>query len=154
MADTTITRATPADAAKILALQRRAYQSEAALYPTIALPPLTEMLSELTIEFNRSIFLKAVENALIVGSIRAYELEGVCRIGRLIVEPARQGNGIGTALLTAIESEFSNAAYWELFTGSLSARNLRLYERAGYAECRREQAAPELTLVYLRKARG
>lgn len=56
----TIERATGADARDILALQRLAYQSKAALYDDFGIPPLTQTLDELESEFDNHLFLKAV----------------------------------------------------------------------------------------------
>ena len=77
--------------------------------------------------------------------------DGIGHIGRLIVAPEHQGQGIGSALLAGIEACFPEALGFELFTGSRSAANLRLYHRHGYQETRRQSVAPHLTLVFLRK---
>ena len=68
----------------------------------------------------------------IVGSVRAYLSEGTCYVGRLIVDPGVQNQGIGTRLMSEIEQAFSHAARFELFTGHLSERNLYLYHKLGY----------------------
>jgi hypothetical protein len=47
--------------------------------------------------------------------------------------------------------EGTDAGTAALFTGHLSAANLRLYERTGYREQRREVVHPGLTLVHLTK---
>ena len=86
-----------------------------------------------------------------MGSVRASEADGVCRVGRLIVQPDLQGRGVGTTLMRHIEAEFPGAATFELFTGSRSAGNLRLYERLGYARSREKILSPSITLVFLEK---
>jgi hypothetical protein len=68
--DAIITRASIEDARAILALQRIAYQSEARLYRDWSIPPLTESLEDLRIEFSDKVFLKAKLGGLIVGSVR------------------------------------------------------------------------------------
>jgi ribosomal protein S18 acetylase RimI-like enzyme len=139
------------DAESILSLQKRAYESEARLYNDWSIPPLVQTLSSLVEELNAITVLKAVEGGVIVGSVRA-KLDGAtCSIGRLIVEPARQGHGIGTALLQAVESSFPNATQFELFTGSRSEGNIRLYRRHGYAVVRTEQLSEQVSLVFMHK---
>lgn len=141
---------TVADAGEVLTLQRAAYVSEAQLYDDPRLPPLTQTLQELRAELSVARGLAAVEGARIVGAVRARQQGPVLHIERLTVAPDQQRQGIGTALLGAIET-CGGATYAELFTGHLSAANLRLYERMGYHEKRREQLTPGITLVYLGK---
>ena len=76
---------------------------------------------------------------------------GICRIGRLIVHPKRQRQGLGAALLQAIEASFPQAERFALFTGSRSEGNLRLYQRGGYAPVDSRAVTPGLTLVFLEK---
>jgi ribosomal protein S18 acetylase RimI-like enzyme len=148
-----IARATLEDAADILALQKLAYESEARLYDDWTLPPLTQALPSLQDEIAASVVLKAFDGERLVGSVRAREAEGLCQIGRLIVHPQLQGRGLGTMLMRRIESAFPQARVFELFTGSRSEANLRLYERLGYRRSREKVISPALTLVFLEKRR-
>jgi len=61
-------------------------------------------------------FLNALEEGEIVGSVRAYLERGTVYIGRLMVKPDSQNNGIGTRLMQAIEDHFRMADRYELFT--------------------------------------
>lgn len=146
-----IAQATAADAAEILDLQKLAYQSEAALYQDYAIPPLLQTLAEITAEFQSRHFLKAIAQGRIQGSVRAHQEQGTCHIGRLIVHPAQQNQGLGTKLLGEIEACFPGARCYELFTGHLSARNLYLYQKLGYVPVRREPVSARLTRVFLQK---
>jgi len=148
-----IASATADDAAEILKLQRLAYESEARLYGDWTLPPLVQTLPSLLDEFAASVVLKAMDGERLVGSVRARETEGRCDIGRLIVDPQRQGRGIGTLLMRHIESRFPRARAFELFTGSRSEGNLRLYERLGYRRIREKVLSPDVTLVFMEKLR-
>jgi ribosomal protein S18 acetylase RimI-like enzyme len=148
-----IARAGEADATAILALQKRAYESEAMLYGDRTLPPLTQSIESLRAEFSSSVVLKAVEGETLIGSVRAREVDGTCHIGRLIVEPGRQGRGVGTSLMREIEAAFPAAGRFELFTGSRSENNLRLYQQLGYRRCREQALAAAVTLVFLEKVR-
>jgi len=147
-----ILEASAADAAEILALQKLAYLSEARIYNDDNIPPLTQTFEELTADFSQKIFLKAVQDRRITGSVNGFMEDGRCHIGRLMVHPDLQGRGIGTRLMTAIERRFADAQAWELFTGELSEKNIRLYERLGYRIVRKEpfEGSP-FAIVIMRK---
>lgn len=126
-----VTRAAVADAKAILALQRRAYESEAKLYSDWNIPPLIQTVESLRVEIEATTVLKAVKDGGIVGSVRARQNDATCQIGRLIVEPDLQGQGIGSDLLREIENAHPTAERFELFTGSRSEGNIRLYRQHG-----------------------
>jgi len=148
-----IVQASPDDAGEILALQKKAYQSEATLNDDWTLPPLTETLPEIISEFETKVFLKAVFADRIIGSVRAVLDSRTCQVGRLIVHPDYQGKGIGTTLMGRIETVFSCAERFELFTGAKSIHNIRLYQRLGYREYRDEDLSPKVRLVFMEKRR-
>jgi ribosomal protein S18 acetylase RimI-like enzyme len=148
-----IAQANREDAAAILELQKLAYQSEARLYDDWTLPPLTQTLESLLTEMSHSRTLKAKADDRLLGSVRAREEQGCCHVGRLIVHPDAQGQGIGTRLMQAIEGEFPRAARFRLFTGSRSEGNLRLYRRLGYRRTHDKVLSPAVTLVFMEKCR-
>ncbi|SDL12313.1 Ribosomal protein S18 acetylase RimI [Nonomuraea maritima] len=145
-----IERAVAADAGEILTLQRAAYVSEAQLYGDPFVPPLVESLEQIRKVVEDAVVLKALDGARIVGAVRGRVSGTTCRVGRLVVAPDRQGQGVGTALLTALHEQLPEATAFDLFTGHLSGGNLRLYRRLGYRETRRERMDDHLTLVHLR----
>src|SRR6202008_3610347 len=61
-----VSRATAADAAAILDLQKLAYRSEAQLYDDWSLPPLTQSLDSLRAELAQATALKALEDGRLV----------------------------------------------------------------------------------------
>lgn len=140
----------PADAGAVLAVQVAAFAFEARLYPGATLPPLLETPAELVADLARGLGYVAVLEGRVVGSVRV-RLDGArLSIARLAVAPEVQGRGIGAALL-ALAEQAAPAAEAVLFTGDLSAGNLRLYARAGYVETAREPTGDGVMLVHLRK---
>lgn len=147
----TISEAGLADAENVWRLQRAAFRAEADLYGDERIPPLVQTLEELVREFSSKICLKACDaDGRLVGAVRLQRQGTTVLLGRLSVEPACQRQGIGSALLRAAEHVWPEAVRIELFTGSRSVGNLRLYERHGYVRFR-EMATPTVTLVYLEK---
>ena len=147
----TINKAQLADLPRLLEIQKQAYQAEAELYGDASIPPLMETLEETERAWQNGVILKASIAGEIVGSVRAQLAGTVCEIGRLSVSPEHQKCGIGTALLRACETAFSEASTCKLFTGSRSEANLRLYEKLGYRRHRTRELSPRLTLVFLQK---
>jgi len=139
------------DAEAILSLQKRAYESEARLYDDWSIPPMVQSLESMRDELASLHVLKAVDGDALVGSVRARVEGGVGHIGRLIVEPALQGRGIGSALLRAMEAQLAQCRQFELFTGSRSEANVRLYRRHGYEVTGNRELSPTVTLILMRK---
>jgi len=149
-----VERATVDDAEAILSLQKLAYQSEAEIYDDFTIPPLTQTLEEIKKDFESQIFLKAVTDGRFIGSVRAFVKEGTCYVGRLIVHPDFQNQGIGTQLMNRIEEVFKEGQRVEIFTGHKSERNLYLYGKLGYKRFKTLIASEKLTIVYLEKYHG
>ena len=115
---------------------------------------MTQSLASLLAEIGSTTVLKVSVGGALVGSVRARLAEQTCLIGRLFVAPQRQGQGIGSALLSAIEVQFASAAVFELFTGSRSEGNIRLYRRHGYAIAATERLTDQVDIVVMRKPAG
>lgn len=129
----------PRDAGEVLTIQRAAFLSEAQIYGTVDMPPLTQTLEELQAELQENLGCVALDGERIVGAVRAQRDDDLLLIGRIAIAPDQQGGGIGSQLLAAVEQRGRDAGATEaeLFTGSLSEANLRLYEREGYTETER-----------------
>lgn len=139
-----------ADAGEVLTVQRAAFVSEAAIYGSVDMPPLTQTLTELQAELRSESGFTARIDGRLVGAIRFVERDGLLLIGRIAIAPDVQGHGIGRLLLDAAENA-TDAAEAELFTGSLSEANLRLYESCGYREHVRVPGGDGTEQVFLRK---
>ena len=139
------------DAEDILSLQKLAYLSEAEIYGDFRISPLVQTLDEMKDNFSSHVFLKATVDGRIIGSIRAFEKDGTCYVGRLIVHPDFQNRGIGTKLLEEIETLFMACGGFELFTGHRSEKNIHIYEKLGYKAFKAEKATDNLNLVFYEK---
>ena len=139
------------DLQKILDLQYLAYQSEARLFDNQDIPPLKQTLADVENEYQKGMILKALdEGETIIGSVRAFCDSGTVYIGKLMVHPSKQGQGIGTKLLLEMEKQCPNQRY-ELFTSTKSERNIALYQKLGYKIFDEEQVTEELRFVYMEK---
>ena len=145
--------ATVADAAAIAELTRRAFAQQAALYDDDTLPPLADTAASVTAEIGRGVVILVAEDAdgSMVGSVRGEQTDRICRVGRLVVDPAQQERGIGRLLARAVEKRFPRAERFVIFTGHRSAPALRLYESLGYVREREEYVHERLSLVFLGK---
>jgi ech hydrogenase subunit C len=171
-------RADKSDAPEILALQKIAYQSETELYGDDSLPALHQTLEDLENDFerlpqrdaavlgargvpgssaddsDRILFLKAVVNGKIIGSVRGYALDGTAYLSRLNVHPYFRKRGIGRRLLAEIERAFPHVSRFETKTGHQSKRNLYQLAKGGYQTFKTEPFTPTITWVYLQKDRS
>ncbi len=146
-----IVKAEKEDLQKILDLQYLAYQSEARLFDDEDIPPLKQTLADVENEYQKGLILKALdEDKTIIGSVRAFCDNGTVYIGKLMVHPSKQGQGIGTQLLLEMEKQYPKQRY-ELFTSTRSEKNIALYRKLGYKIFDEEQVTGELRFVYMEK---
>jgi ech hydrogenase subunit C len=148
-----IQQAAVGDAPEIYALQKVVYNHEAEMYNDYILSPLTQTLQQMTAHFATRVFLKAVVNGKIIGSVRGGREGDTVHLSRLIVHPHFWRRGIGTKLIEAIEAEFPDAPRFETFTGQKSRYTLGPYQSLGYSAFRREKVSEARDRVYLEKLR-
>ncbi|MCX7710283.1 MAG: GNAT family N-acetyltransferase [Clostridia bacterium] len=148
--DIIIKKAEERDLEDILRLQKLAFMGEARRHNDFSIAPLHQTIEEITKEAESSLILKAVLDKRIVGSARAYEKEGTCYIGRVIVHPEYENKGIGKRLMTEIEANFKDCRY-ELFTGYLSEKNIAFYEKLGYKRFKIQQVSEAVQLIFFKK---
>ena len=151
---TIILTAEKSDVPEILALQKVAYQSEAELYGDSSLPALQQSLEEIQSDFERLLFLKAVVNGKIIGSVRASSDQDSAYVSRVIVHPYFRGRGIARRLVADIEQQFPKVRRFEAFTGHKSKRNIHTFGKLGYRMFKTEPFTPTITWVYMEKERS
>lgn len=139
------------DLEDILSLQKLAFKSEAKLFNDYSITPLTQSIESIKEDFKNNMYLKALYDGKILGSIRAYEKENICYIGRLFVHPDYQNKGIGKSLMYHIEELFNGCKIYSLFTAKRVSKNLHFYNELGYSIVREEKVNEKLTFVFYNK---
>ena len=150
----TITRANFDDLPEILAIQKLAFAEEAERCQNFNIQPLTETLQEVEQQYQQgTVILKAVdETTTIIGSIRGTLDNDTVYIGKLIVHPKAQNQGVGSSLLYYLESQFPNCNF-TLFTNENNPKNLAFYQSNGFYLTDEKQEIPSVTLVRFYKAK-
>lgn len=146
--------AQPEDAALLLDLQKRCFLSESALYGNIPIPPLTQSLASMQQDLLQHTVLCLWHEGQLIGSVRGRTEGQTCHVGRLMVHPDHQGQGLGKTLLLDIEKHFPEVLRFELFTGEKSASNIRLYQKLGYREFQRQDTGKGFLMVHMQKSLG
>ncbi|MBM4570212.1 GNAT family N-acetyltransferase [Rhodococcus hoagii] len=146
------------DAGELLTLQRAAYVTEAQAHDDPNLPPLMQSHGELVGELTQPAVIAfglRDDSQRLVAAVRVHLSSGephVAEVGRLVVAPDMQGQGLGSRLLELVEVRVPE---WitdlRLFTGDRSLGNLRLYSRFGYRETHRSPTPGGYALVHLAK---
>ncbi|SDR98743.1 tRNA (guanosine(37)-N1)-methyltransferase TrmD [Microlunatus soli] len=134
-----IERASAEDAGEIVTVQRAAFVSEALANKTLALPAFTQTVDEVRTSLADAVVLvarqgsSAVHRGRVIGSVLGRLTDDdAWYIGRLVVAPDRQGEGIGGRLLRAIEEAApAECRTIRLVTGS-EGPNSSFYSRHGY----------------------
>lgn len=140
------------DCKAILSLQKRAFLDEAIKYNDPLMPAMTQTLEQIQEEFDSGVvFFKYEQNNIIIGSVRAVINQKVCNIGKLIVDPNFQNQGIGKSLMKELETYFDNKCdIFKLFTGEKSKHALGLYKSLGYKITYHKNIG-DYSLVYMEK---
>lgn len=142
--------ATRGDAAELLTLQRACWVQEALANDSLDIPALHESLADVEESIATWDTYVVRSAGRLVGAVRG-RLDGdAWDIGRLMVAPDLQGRGLGRVLLEHIQAVApAQASTYSLFTGAASARNQRLYKKAGFRL--RPELAPVPGVVVMTK---
>lgn len=129
-----IQKADNEDLVEILSLQKKAFAEVARLMNKYDLPPLLQTIEELQNEYEQGVILKYLsEENKIIGSVRGFsDKNNICHIGKLVVDPDYQNQGIGKILMCEIEKRFLSCDTFTLFTGDETPNTLFLYKKIGY----------------------
>lgn len=146
-----ITKAEITDISELYQLQLLAFESEAEMIGSRAVPALQETETENRKEFFNWTTLKLEnEDGKIIGAIRYKDEDHFIEIGRLMIHPDYRRQGLAQKLLLEVDRKFPNQLK-ELYTCTKSWSNIRLYEKMGYKAYNEVQEESGLSFLYLRK---
>lgn len=147
-----IAKATPADVGDLLTGAHACWLREGILNDTLTIPAQHETVESLTASLHEWDTYVLRHDGRFIGSVRGKLVDDTWHIGRLMVVPDLHGRGLGRALLEFIQEVApSDATRFELFTGTGSEHNLKLYKKAGF----RGAVQPNgTTVVFTKRRRG
>lgn len=140
------------DLEEILSLQQMAFMEVAKLMNNYDIPPLLQTIQDARNDFEQCVILKYISSDnQIIGSVRGniYN-DNNCHIGKLIVHPDFQNQGIGKALMYEVEKYFPTCQKFTLFTGAETPNTLFLYKKVGYQVMYMKEI-DGLHLIYMEK---
>lgn len=140
------------DLQSVLSLQKVAFTEVARQMNNYNLPPLSQTIQDIRTDFDTCIILKYISSDnQIIGSVRGYiSDDNICHIGKLIVHPDCQNQGIGKALMYEIEKYFPTCLKFTLFTGEETPNTIYLYTKVGYCVVYKKEI-DGINLIYMEK---
>jgi GNAT superfamily N-acetyltransferase len=147
----TLRPARPEDAAAVTELVQRAY---AAWVPLLGRRPLP-MDDDYAARIAAGQALLLERDGALLGLLILEDRPGYLWLDNISVDPARQGEGIGRALMAVVEAEARRRGHPEvrLLTNARMERNRRLYRALGYRETG-ETGPPDFRRVDMAKMLG
>ncbi|EON23307.1 tRNA (Guanine37-N1) methyltransferase [Nocardioides sp. CF8] len=136
--DDEVRLATPADAGEILTLQLACWVAEQQANPDVRIPALHETLEDVRRWLGQwTVIVRRRGGRLVAAARGRVETHGnhagAWDVGRLMVAPDLQGQGLGRDMLERIEAAApAGVSTYVLFTGAGSLDNIRMYKKAGY----------------------
>lgn len=147
----TVRPATVEDAAAMRDLQQIAFAEEGRRSGTRNIPPLQEDVNSIVQHVREQVALVAMKEEALVGSVRGVKGDHGYVIRALIVHPSRQGEGIGSTLLRALETALAKPTRVDLTTNTLMQGNVPFYEKHGYTAESRTEPIPGVVLAHMSK---
>lgn len=134
--------------AKLLALQRAAYQVEADLITFADLPPLKDTTASL--QASGETFWGYVVTSDLAGAISFKMIAATLDIHRLMVHPRYFRRGIASALLRFVHEQalVGGATRLIVSTGAANTPACTLYRGYGFHDTYAEEIVPGLTIIH------
>lgn len=152
----TLERASPRHGAVLAEISRRAFEADVEHgAPSRGGPPGYDSDKwQMRMMFAGKYF-RVLYGRRLVGGCIVFDLGGgQLRLGRLFVDPAYQGRGIGRLVMRRLDLLFPDARRWSLDTPLWNRRTQRFYEALGYRKAgRRRMPGGPVLVLYERRPR-
>jgi len=125
-----IRSATEDDFSALLQVQQEAFGEYASVYKVSGWT--TETLDSLKEDAKEKHIFVAEADGVVIGSVRFWNVAGVCVMRLLSVSPAHQSQGVAKLLLREIERVATDAHKFFACTMLNTARNIHLFMSLGY----------------------
>ena len=122
--------ATEADFSALLQVQQEAFGEYASVYKVSGWT--TETLDSLKKDAKEKHIFVAEANGVVIGSVRFWNVAGVCVMRLLSVSPTHQSQGVAKLLIREIERVATDAHKFFACTMLNTARNIHLFMSLGY----------------------
>ncbi len=143
--DLEINRACEADASDLIEARNKSFYDDYVKFgdcPGYNIP-LEDMIEKIR---NFTVF-KVMYEGRIIGDISVNKLgEGYYWIGCLQIIPEYQNKGLGSKVLSYIDTQFPDVKRWGLDTPVQNERNCRFYEKMGFIKVEDKEITEKLTL--------
>lgn len=151
----TFERATPADAAAIVAVEIASFHSDTPAYGVpLDGPPGYNSVDVMKEKIAEAEAYKILVDGQIVGGIVLYLQEGEHHLDLLFIDPAYMNLGIGTEAMDFLEATYPDATRWTLDTPEYAVRNQHFYEKFGFQKVGRHVLDDGLVLLAYEKHRA
>jgi predicted N-acetyltransferase YhbS len=122
--------ATESDFERILQVQRAAFGEYATVYEVSAWTK--ETLESIREDAREKRIFVAEADGVVIGSVRFWNVAGVCVIRLLSVRPDSQKRGVGKALMQEIERVMTGSHKFYACTMLRTPRNIQFFSSLGY----------------------
>lgn len=130
--DVRLRKARPGDVRALIRIEKQAFLGESKKYHVTECPE-NETEEELRARLDSCDVYCILRDGSIVGGVYVRKPSASsCRLMRIYIDPARQGEGIGKRVLEMIEGMYPECSRWELDTPSDNERTVAFYKSRGY----------------------
>ena len=146
----TFETATPADAAALTEISRRTFDDDLRRFlgKEFGGPPGYDSVPWQARMIRQGRYVKILADGVLVGGLIVFPMGGAhYELGRIYIDPAYQGQGLGAIAMGWIETAFP-ARRWTLDTPGWATRNHHFYAKLGYVRLREEGTPPHTMIFY------